>query len=225
MGSSSAHASPWGGAYQIGYTEERGATTAVTIPVPLDIYVLLSPRPSAAATLPSTGALALRLATPAFSADTIRRVNQVIVWGSIPYFQDPYVISAAPHELATPSATPPTTHASPSSRRERPRVAMLTTAATPTPVATFTQPPSAPTPTPNVTPGRPCLPAGSAIATITHADHAEEVLVYSDYSCWAPGPGKLNFAVSAETHPAPGGFLGVSATFRDDLSYSVTWMR
>jgi hypothetical protein len=216
---------PLGGSYQIGYTDERGATTTVTVPVPLGAYALLSPRPSATATLPSTGALALRLATPGFPADTISRVEQVIVWGNIPYFQGPHVISAVPHEVATPPSTPPTTHASSAIRRERPQVAVLTEAATPTPVATPTSPPAEPTPTPYVTPGQPCLPADATVATVTPADHADDILVSSDYSCWVPGPGKVNFAVSAETHPAPSGFLGVSATFLDDLSYSVTWVR
>src|SRR4029077_20206395 len=36
---------PLGGAYQIGYTDERGVTTIVTVPVPLDTYTLLSPHP------------------------------------------------------------------------------------------------------------------------------------------------------------------------------------
>jgi hypothetical protein len=211
---------PLGGAYQIGYTDERGATTIVTVPVPLDTYSLLSPSPGGAATLPSKGELALRLATPVFPADTISTVEQVIVWGSIPSYQDPYVISALPHEQATPPPTPQT-----NIPHERPQMAVLTEAATPAPVSTPTPPPPVPPPTPSVTPGHPCLPAGSTVATVTHADRAEDILVYSDYACWAPGPGKINFAVHAETHPAPSGFLSVSATFRDDLSYPVKWVR
>jgi hypothetical protein len=55
---------PPGGAYQIAYTDEHGATTTVTVPVPKGVFALLSPQPGAHVPIPRNGALPVRFSIP-----------------------------------------------------------------------------------------------------------------------------------------------------------------
>jgi len=70
---------PPGGAYQIGYTDEHGASTALTVPVPKEVFALLSPQPVAHVPIPTNGALSVRFSTP-LPASQASLDGSAIVW-------------------------------------------------------------------------------------------------------------------------------------------------
>jgi hypothetical protein len=52
-----------------------------------------------------------------------------------------------------------------------------------------------------------------------------DIRVDGNFTCWRLGPGEIDLSVRAETHPAPNGFASATATFADDLTYAITWVR
>ena len=69
------------------------------------------------------------------------------------------------------------------------------------------------------------LPPSSGHATISHEEREADIRVYTDFSCWQPGPGEIDVSLYARTHLAPNGFASASATCADGLIDVVTWVR
>lgn len=53
-----------GGTYRIAYTDEHGATTTITVPVPTGTFAILSPRAGASVPIPTNGAFTVRYTLP-----------------------------------------------------------------------------------------------------------------------------------------------------------------
>ena len=118
-----------GGADQIGYTDEHGATTILTVPVPTGEFALVAPRPDGSATLPAVGALTLRLVTPPLPPGGSVTVDHVALWRGYSTGQGTCgVVSETPVEAGT---TPPASTSSPTNEI-RQRATPLLGAGTPT---------------------------------------------------------------------------------------------
>ena len=213
-----------GGAYQIGYTDEHGATTIVTVPVPIGEFALVAPRPDTSATLPTVGALTLRLATPALPPGGSVRVDHVVLWCG--YSTGQGTCGVVSETLVEAGTAPPASTSSPTNET-RQQATPLLGAGTPTspPTGPAVAPRATRTLTPDVPPGHSCSTTHPTVATITQRDSEDEIVVDSDYSCWPPAPGEIDLSVRVQTRPAPNGFLGVSTAFVDELSYAVIWAR
>jgi hypothetical protein len=61
--------------------------------------------------------------------------------------------------------------------------------------------------------------------TVPHGEREADIPLHGDFTCWQPGPGEIDLSVRAQTHPAANGFLSATATFGDDLTSAVTWVR
>jgi hypothetical protein len=95
---------PPGGAYQITYTDEHGATSTVTVPVPKGIFAILSPQPGAHVPIPTNGVLPVRFSTPLPSSQTSLDINTGIAWCGAPQWTCGEVVATLPSAaVATPS--------------------------------------------------------------------------------------------------------------------------
>jgi hypothetical protein len=71
---------PPGGAHQIAYTDEHGATTTLTVPVPNGVFALLSPQPGAQILIPRSGELSVRFSLPLPASQASLEDGAAFVW-------------------------------------------------------------------------------------------------------------------------------------------------
>jgi hypothetical protein len=186
---------PPGGAYQIAYTDEHGASTTLTVPVPKGAFTLLSPQPGAHVPIPTNYALSVRFSLP-LPVTQASLDDSVSVWcGAVGH--GPLcggVDSTEPSSLPTPVTTPSVANGIRS---------------TPTPDTTvFSCPPSP--------------PLENGVVSV-RADQVTLNLT-GDFSSFLPGPGGISVSMSECTMPDPAGFASVLVTFADSLTAPITWV-
>ncbi|HEX9068917.1 MAG TPA: hypothetical protein VF807_09115, partial [Ktedonobacterales bacterium] len=219
---------PAGGTYQIAYTDEHGVVSTVVVPVPQGSLAILSPSPGGMAKIPKDGLLSIHFSAPLIPPGGAFTVEHVAAWcgGALPQPGPCQGVSVVPQNQASPAIFGAVSQPGVASGAG-PLAAF--SAATPAPPATPTPPAASPTPGATPTPGilpTPTFPAAFvSSATVTLSGGEGAILVRSDFSSWAPGPGQIRLSVSVQVKPAPGGFADASAIFSDDLSTSVTWTR
>jgi hypothetical protein len=221
-GAGSCPRQPPGGAYKFTYTDEHGATTTTTVPVPAGAFAILSPLAGSTAPIPTNDALTVRVSLPTPASNGSFTVEGVTAFfgSSQSAFGGVY---APVEDTASPTATPTTRNAD--NKGLAPLASAQALLATPAPPATPTQGEQSPTPTPAETQTQnPTQAPDSAIMT---RDGATGIITLrGDFSPFFPGDGKVTIQVKGRIAPDLGGFASATAAFDIEfISSAFTWTR
>jgi hypothetical protein len=219
---------PPGGEYVITYTDEHGVATAVSAPVPLDAFAILSPRSGGTAIIPTAGVLTIRFSSPTFPPEWTVAIDQASADCIVPGRSEECVVAA---DEQTAVLSPPAqaegkimskTTSTTSANAARMVVATATATPPPTPAPTPICAPFellAATPDPHFTPAR---------SSVTHVFNgsASIVQLHGDFSHWAAGScGYINLSLKAEAHLEPSGFQSVMVRETYGDTVHVSWVR
>jgi hypothetical protein len=222
---------PPGGAYHLAYTDERGASTTVVVPVLLGSFAILSPQTGSTVPIPTHGILQVRYTVPVVPAHDGVAVNDVTVVCSRSETQPCGGVFAnlRPAVTAMPGQGRGVATVAPSAYRRsavRPVIAGMSNA-TPMPGKTPTRgsiPTQGPTPLPGTTPS-PTVPAATPTVVVTQNGQTGTILLTGDYSEFQPAKGILSLSVEAHVESDPGDFAAVTASYSDILHSYFTWTR
>jgi hypothetical protein len=212
---------PSGGAYQFTFTDEHGAVTTVTVPVPQGGFAILSPHSGGTAVIPTDGLLTIHYATSLFLPGWTIAVDRASAECDIQNHTSICAVETSPQNQASGSAN--AAWAVP-----------VAPGATPTPPATPTAPaitPTPPTQSATTTPTSACAPVVTpsatpdATSTPTPGSVERAVLLRGDFSRWVPGCGRITLFLRAEGKLEPSGFQSVTVKITDTGIIPVTWVR
>ena len=225
---------PLGGSYHFTFTDEHGAKTTVSVPVPTGAFAILSPRPGSSVPIPTNGKLAIQFSVPTPSTGGSVEFDIVSAWCRISIAEPcgPGAVSVDLHPYATPTpfgpipATPTEYRGLPTPTSNGPPAPTPTLNrgfATPTPGGFATPKPGlTPTPTPGNDTGNPA----TATATVTQHGGMGTIVLAGDYSGFQPGKtGGISMNIQVHVAPDRGDFMMASAVFADSLTAPITWTR
>lgn len=223
---------PPGGSYRFTFTDERGAKTTVSVPVPTGAFALFSPRPGSAVPIPTNGELTLRYSVPTPPADGSVEIGLISAWCRIseaePCGHNGVSVDLNPYATPTPAgpmlATPTEFRGLPTPTPSGPPAPTPTInrgAATPTPSGLATPKPGD---TPPPTPG---YGAGSrSTATVTQHGGLVTIVLAGDYRGYQPSKiGGISLYIQEHVAPDRGDFLAADAVFAESLTAPITWTR
>ena len=201
-----------GNSYQVAFTDGRGRTTTVNIPVPPGDFAFVSPRAGATVPIPTDGALVVRYTMPLAPANGKVAVDSLTATCARagPYCGAVYANLQPSQQQGTPTPDPRQPTATPFE---------IHVAPTPTP-----GPNDGGTPVPVYTP-IPTIGPPTPTVSVTQNGQTGVIYLTGDYSAFVPAPGSLSMSVEVDEAPDPGGFAAVSVTYLDAVDASITWTR
>lgn len=202
-----------GNSYQLAFTDGRGATTTVNIPVAPGDFAFVAPRDGATVPIPNNDALMVRYTMPLAPSHGKAVVDSVTATCS-----QAGAYCGAVYANLQPQPTPQPTP-TPDPRQPTATPFAIHVAPTPTP-----GPNDGGTPVPVYTPV-PTIGAPTPTANVTQHGQAGTVYLTGDYTSFVPAPGDLSMSVELDEAPDPGGFAAVTVTYIDAVHASVTWTR
>lgn len=216
-----------GGAYQIIYTDEHGVSTSVTVPVPTGSFAILSPLAGSAVSIPTNGALTVRVSLPTPPPNETFSIESVATFCGA-YLDRCGGVAAPVKPAAIPAASLGqgfTAVENNEDKRAASRVSGLSPTPTPPLTPTPAQPPTlGPTPTPaDVSTPTPPPPAS---ATMVRDGNIGTITLRGDFAAFAPNTGEVTISVKGQVTPDRGGFAAVTASYDSEyISSTFTWTR